>query len=107
MSAQAIVPISEEYRLIAHQWVDAEAAAELLEQTKSAYLAKRMVALGEMPVSKAETLVKASDGWTDYLHKMIAAREKATGLKVQLEYLRMKHMEWQSENATRRAEMRL
>jgi hypothetical protein len=107
MSAQANTPISEQYRLIAHQWVDAEAAAELLEATKSAYLAKRMVALGDMPVSKAETIVKASDEWSDYLRKMIAAREKATGLKVQLEYLRMKHMEWQSENATRRAEMRL
>jgi hypothetical protein len=28
-------------------------------------------------------------------------------LKVQLEYIRMKFMEWNSENATKRAEMKL
>jgi hypothetical protein len=38
---------------------------------------------------------------------MVEAREKAALLKVKLEYIRMKFHEWQSENATRRAEMRL
>ena len=35
-------PISEEYRIVAKQWVDAEAAASLLEDTKSAVLAQKM-----------------------------------------------------------------
>jgi hypothetical protein len=38
---------------------------------------------------------------------MIEARKKANLLKVQLEYLRMRHSEWQSHEASKRAEMRL
>jgi hypothetical protein len=101
------LPWSEQFRIVAKQWVDAEAAASLLEDTKSAVLAERMQALGDMPVSKAEMTVKASQEWRDDLQAISMHRQAANRLKVQLEYIRMKFMEWQSENATKRAEMRL
>ncbi len=101
------LPLSEQYRLVAKKWCDHDAAANLLEETKSAYLAKRMSQLGDTPVSRAEMTVKASDEWTDYITKMVKAREQATLLKVQLEYIRMKFMEWNSQTATQRAEMKL
>src|SRR5271156_3584873 len=94
------LPISEQYRLIAKKWVDADSAANLLEETKSAFLAKLMSARGDMPVSKAEMQVKASDEWSDYVGKMVRAREQAALLKAQLEFIRMKFSEWQSANAT-------
>lgn len=100
-------PWSEQFRLVAKAWVDAEAAASLLEDTKSAILAERMSALGEMAVSKAEMTVKASQEWRDNLQTIAMSRQAANRLKVQMEYIRMKFMEWQSENATKRAEMRL
>lgn len=100
-------PWSEQYRTVAAQWVDAEAAASLLEDTKSAVLAEKMSALGDMPVSRAEMTVKASDEWRQELRAIAAARQAANRLKVEMEYARMKFMEWQSENATKRAEMRL
>ena len=100
-------PISEEYRVVAKQWVDAEAAASLLEDTKSAVLAQKMAALGDMPVSKAEMQVKASNDWTDFIEKMVEARKRANLLKVQLEYIRMRSSEWSSFEASKRAEMRL
>tara|TARA_B110000503_G_scaffold139464_1_gene227917 strand:- start:277 stop:591 length:315 start_codon:yes stop_codon:yes gene_type:complete len=100
-------PISEEYRIVAKNWVDAEAAASLLEDTKSAVLAQKMAALGDMPVSKAEMQVKASDDWTDFIEKMVEARKRANLLKVQLEYIRMRSSEWSSFEASKRAEMRL
>lgn len=100
-------PISEQYRLVAKQWVDAEAAASLLEDTKSAVMSQRMSTLGDMPVSKAEMTVKASDEWSDYIKKMVSARKNANLLKVQLEFLRMRFSEWQSAEASKRAEMRL
>ena len=100
-------PISEEYRVVAKNWVDAEAAASLLEDTKSAVLAQKMAALGDMPVSKAEMQVKASDDWTDFIEKMVDARKRANLLKVQLEYIRMRSSEWSSFEASKRAEMRL
>jgi hypothetical protein len=101
------IPLSEQYRVTAKSWVDADAAASLLEETKSAVLARLMLSQGDMPVSRAEMNVKASDEWREFLTKMVEAREKAALLKVKLEYIRMKFHEWQSTEATKRAEMRL
>lgn len=100
-------PWSEQFRIVAKQWVDAEAAASLLEDTKSAVLAEKMQALGDIPVSKAEMIVKGSQEWRGELLSITAARQAANRLKVQMEYIRMKFMEWNSENATKRAEMKL
>jgi hypothetical protein len=101
------LPLSEQFRLIAKKWVDADSAASLLEETKSSFLAKQMAVQGDMPVSRAEMNVKASTAWSDYIKTMVEAREKAALLKVQLEYIRMKFNEWQSHEATKRAEMKL
>lgn len=101
------IPISEQYRVVAKAWVDADSAANLLEETKSAVLARMMLSCGDMPVSRAEMQVKGSDDWREFVTKMVEAREKAALLKVKLEYIRMKFHEWQSVEASRRAEMRL
>ena len=50
-------PLSEQFRVVAKRWVDLDAAANLLEETKSAVLAQKMAELGDMPVSKAEMKV--------------------------------------------------
>lgn len=100
-------PISEEYRIVAKQWVDAEAAASMLEDTKSAVLAQKMTALGDMPVNRAEMTVKGSPEWTEHIQKMTDARRAANELKVKLEWMRMRFNEWQSAEATKRAEMKL
>lgn len=101
------LPVSEQYRIAAKDWVQREAAASILEETKSAVLAQRMAMLGDMPVSRAEMTVKASKEWEEHVCAIVAAREAANLAKVKLEYLRMKFSEWQSNDATRRAEMRL
>lgn len=100
-------PISEQFRIVAKEWVDLDAAANLLEETKSAVLAQKMAALGDMPVSKAEMTVKASADWHDHVASICEARRLANLKKVQLEYLRMKHSEWQAINANARHEARL
>ena len=101
------VSLSEQFRIIAKKWVDADSAASMLEETKSAVLSKKMADLGDMPVSRAEMTVKASPEWHDFIRMMVEAREKASLLKVQLEYIRMRFHEWQSHEATKRAEMKL
>lgn len=101
------LPISEQFRVIAKKWVDADSAANMLEETKSAFLNQLMLAQGDMAVSKAEMIVKASPEWKEYVEGMVNARKAANLLKVQLEYIRMQFYEWQSHNATRRAEMKL
>lgn len=100
-------PISEQYRITAKEWVEANTAADMLEECKSAVLSQQMAALGEMPVSRAEMEVKASENWTEYLRKMVEARGKANLLKVKCEYLRMRFQEQSSAEASKRAEMRL
>jgi hypothetical protein len=101
------LPLSEQYRVVAKAYVDADSAASLLEETKSAVLARMMLALGDMPVSRAEMQTKASPEWSEFVTNMVKAREKAAFLKVKLEYIRMKFNEWQSLEASKRAEMRL
>lgn len=100
-------PLSEQFRVVAKKWVDADSAASMLEETKSAVLSKWMSELGDMPVSKAEMSVKSSDKWVEYIRSMVQARQQAAMLKVQLEYIRMRFHEWQSHAANRRAEMKL
>jgi len=100
-------PISEQYRVIAKEWVDADSAARLLEETKTAVLAQRMKALGDMPAAHSEREVKASGEWADFIEKMVKARTAANLKKVQLEYIRMQFNEYQSFEATKRAEMKL
>ena len=100
-------PLSEQWRIVSKKWVDADCAANMLEETKSAVLSKMMVDLGDMPVSKAEMQVKASDAWWEHITQMVEARSQASLLKVQMEYIRMKFHEWQSHAANRRAEMKL
>lgn len=100
-------PLSEQYRIVAKKWVDLDAAANLLEETKSAVMSQKMMALGDMPVSRAEMTVKASADWYEHLEAMVQARKDANLAKVQLDYIRMKHMEWTSANANMRTEARL
>jgi len=101
------LPISEQYRVAAEKWCDANAAADILEEGKSAFLSQRMLATGETAVSKAEMIVKGSKEWSDYIKNMVASRDKANRMKVTLEFWRMKYGEWQSSQANARAEMKL
>jgi hypothetical protein len=100
-------PWSEQFRLVAKVWVEADGAARLLEETKTAVLAQRMKALGDMPTAHAERDVKSSPEWADYITKMVAAKTAANLARVHKEFINMKFSEWQSHEASKRAEMRL
>ena len=100
-------PLSEQFRHAAETWADAEAAASLLEESKSAVLARRMAELGDVPVNRAERDIKASPEWSDYIGQMCKARAEANLAKVQVEYLRVKIQEWQSEAADERLRAKL
>lgn len=107
MSDHSNTMLSEQFRLAAKAWVDLDSAANMLEETKSAVLSQKMAALGDMPVSRAELQIKASDEWQEFVARMVKAREAANLAKVRLEWIRMKFSEQQSLEATKRAEMKL
>lgn len=100
-------PVSEQYRLAAIEWVRIDAAARMLEEGKTTFLAQRKAVLGDIADAKAERTVKASAEWSDFIKKMVNARTSANQQKVELDFLRMRHMERNSEEATLRAERRL
>jgi len=103
-------PISEQYRIVAKEWVDAEAAAHLLEETKSVVLEQRknaLIASTNISDAAAERLVKASDEWHEHVKVICRARAKANLLRVKLKYVEMRHREWVGANADARAELRL
>jgi hypothetical protein len=101
------VPVSEQYRLAARDWVDMDAAARMLEEGKTTYLAQQINRLGDMPHAKAEREVKATKEWADYIKKMVNAKTAANRQKVELDYLKMRHMETTSAEANARSERKL
>ena len=100
-------PISEQYRLAALDWVAMDAAARMLEEGKTTYLAQQKAQLGEMPDAKAERIVKSSPEWSDYIKKMVNAKTAANRQRVELDFLKMRHMERNSEEANARSERKL
>lgn len=98
---------SEDFRLAAEQWVDLEYAASLLEETKSSVMAQRQAALGDIPVNRAEQIVKASPEWKAYVEGIVGARREANKAKVIMEFKKLRYYEAQSMSANARAEMRL
>lgn len=100
-------PLSEEFRLVAKKFADLEAAASLLEETKSAVLSQMMLKLGDIPVSKAEMRVKGSDEWSEHIAKIVEARKEANLAKFHLEYIRLKHSEMIMADANHRHERRI
>ena len=99
--------LSERFRLVAKEYVQLDSAASLMEELKSATLSQRMLELGDIPVSRAEAQVKASENWQNYIREMCRMREAANMKKVEMEWIRYRFMERQSREATTRAEMRL
>lgn len=104
-------PISEQFRIVAKQWVDADAAASLMEELKTTTLEKMKDTIikdgGPMPDNTATRIAKCDPQWATYIKQMCKHRSDANLLKVQLEYLRMRHREWIGADATARAEMKL
>ena len=72
-------PISEIYYEVGVQWSEAEAAADIMDDLKSAFLSKKMqdyVAMDpKMALNRAESTVKASPEWEDYIRKAVGLRK--------------------------------
>lgn len=101
------MPLSERIGRAHRNWVNLDEAARLLEATKSAVFSQKVIALGDMPVSRAENIVKASPEWHDHITKVEKARTAANHAKVEWDYLRNQLVEWQSAAADERLRAKL
>lgn len=100
-------PISEQYRIAALDWVQMDAASRLLEEGKSAFIAQQIDKMGDMPHAKADRMVRASKQYADYIKNMVNAKTAANRQKIELDYLKMRHMENVSSEANARSERKL
>lgn len=103
--------LSEQFRLAGIEWAKLDAAANLLEESKSAVLqqmiGKLLQATGMTAYNRAEMGAKASPEWAEYIKEMVKARENANLAKINVEAIKMQHWEEQNASANNRAEMRL
>lgn len=100
-------PFSEQFYEAAKDWAEKEAAADLLEQSKSSVMAQRQSMLGDMPVNRSEQMVKASPDWSEHVETIVSARREANLAKVKMDFLRMRFQEQMSVEANSRTEARL
>ena len=104
-------PISEQFRITAKSWCEADEAASLMEETKSAVLSEMINEVISynigMAYNKAELAAKSSAQYKEFIETMVKLRSKANLLKVKMRYIEMKFSEEQSHQATARAERRL
>lgn len=100
-------PISEEYRIAAKEWVEADRLANLAEELKSAKLSEMILRDASLSVNRAEAQAKASNEWRDYIEDMVAKRSAATLAKVKVKWIEMKFSEWQAHDANARRERQM
>ena len=102
---------AEQWRDVAMAWADAEDAAAMLEETKSAVLSQ-MVSVEinadpKMSNAKAEMIVKSSDKWRRHVESIVRSRTTANRARIERDYMKMKAMEWVNAEANHRAASRM
>lgn len=105
-------PLSEQFRIVARQWVDEHSAFNMLDKLKNETFAKMVREYIQssdenMAYNRAEMHVRASDDWMQYKKDLVSHENAAAKLKVQMEFIRMRFSEWQSLNANARQERQL
>lgn len=89
------------------QWADAQAAADLLEETRKSVLAKLSLEAAGGSVAAREMIALASQEYQDFLAGMVKARQAANKAKVRYSSAQVFAELRRSEESTKRAEMRL
>jgi hypothetical protein len=102
---------AEAWRDVAMAWADAEDAAQMLEETKSAVLSQMVAAEiasdPKMSNARAEMNVKSSDKWRRHVVSVVRARTAANKARIERDYHKMKFSQWISDDANHRAGSRM
>lgn len=88
-------------------WADAEAAADLLEETRKSVLARLMNDSAVASVAGKEMMALADPEYTEFLEGMVQARKVANKARVRYDSARILSELRRSQESTRRAEMSL
>lgn len=88
-------------------WADKEAAAQLLEETRKAVLAKLMTESAVASIGGKEMLALADPEYKRFLEGMVMARKAANKARVRYDSAKVLAELRRSQESTRREEMRL
>jgi hypothetical protein len=107
-------PLSEQFRVVAKQYVAAKKQARFMERTRSATrdrMAARIMreSIGKEKITKAQAIfsVQISDEWMQYNLDLADAEEKADILFAQKEFIRLQQWEMTDANANIRTERKM
>lgn len=100
--------IYDEISKAGEAWADAEAAADLLEETKKSVLAKLMIECNQSNTSAGREMYALADPeFRKHIEGMVAARRAANKARVRYDSAKVLAELRRSEESTRRAEMTL
>lgn len=88
-------------------WADAEAAADMLEETRKSVLAKLMVESDATSAAGKEMYALADPKYREFVQGMVTARKAANKARVRYDSARVLSELRRSQESTRRAEMTL
>lgn len=88
-------------------WADAEAAAQLLEETKKSMLAKAMSDSTAASIAAKEMMALASEEYVDFVNGMVKARQAANKARVRYDSSKILAELRRSQESTRRAEAQI
>jgi hypothetical protein len=102
---------SENYRIVAREWVAADAAARLLEENRKIVFSQMTLNVifshEKIPISRAEMEVLASEQWKEYVKNMVESRTNSNFLRAKMKYVEMQAAERNSAEAAARLERKL
>jgi len=105
-------PLSEQFRVVAKQYVAAKKQARFMERTRSATrdrIAARIIRESKEKITKAQAIfnVQISDEWMQYNQDLADAEEKADILFAQKEFIKIQQWEMTDANANVRTERKM
>ncbi len=111
MTSGSNLPLVEQWHEAAMAYVDAEAAAQILEESKRSVLSERITSLRKanpkLSRVSAEDEVRASPAWHDYIQGMVRARTNANRMRVERDTIDKRFWMQKSEEANHRMEARM
>jgi hypothetical protein len=99
--------IYEEIIKAGDKWVDCEAAAELLEETRKTVLARLAIQSQANSVAGKEQEALAHANYETHVRKMVNAREEANRARVRYDAVRVLGEMRRTAESTRRAEAQI
>lgn len=96
----------EKWRLRAADWLDLQAAADILRETKNDVFAQITASMPGKSNAEKERNARCSTEWEDHRNKMVDAEDKARRARLRMKYEEMCFEAWRSENANNRREQK-